>query len=382
MQESESADNSGHGKVVKLCDYLYEVTYTDYVKNFEKVRELLEATNPKLGACSAVQYGGIRGRNYDWYYDEAPEFVIHVPAKEGRHASVGVATLPRITAAMIDAGADEEVYDILPYFTLDGVNDAGMTVNINVVNYQEKGEYVMKTATRSDDLSPIMICRMILDKAGSIEEAIEFLSDWDIYSLRMMDECHFMLTGPASRTDGTRKTVVIEFVPDAEKHYQLSVVEKFVDDKMIMTNFHVTGFDGSEESLTAHPMGYERYQILKESYDLGKTVEGMKELMSKVNYSKFYDIDSDRFWYTDLCYGDLVLANRGEAALHGDPKRAGVYEKAVLQLIEDKKNATRTTDVKIWHTVHTSVYDIDRKVLSVQPQETGEYYDFDMTGRI
>ena len=375
-------NTTGHGEITKVTDYLYEVTYTGYEGSYADAQAYMEKYQPALGGCSSVQNGTIRGRNYDWTLDEAPEFVIHVPAAEGRHASVGVATTTSITAADVDAGEELDMYAILPYFTLDGINDAGVTINVNVVNYGEMGAYTMKTEDTSDDVCPLMVSRIVLDRAGTVEEALALISGMDIYSLGTQDECHFMLSGPASAEDDTLKTVVVEFIPDEDQHYQMNVIENFVDDKAIMTNFHLTGFDGTVESLTAHPMGYERYLILANAYDQGSTVNGMKDLMKKVYYTKAYDAYGDGFWYSDFAKGDLTMANTGEAALNGDYSRAGAYEETVRKAIETYLAGTRTSEEKAWHTVHTSVYDMENRTLSVLPQESGFSYDFDLTGRI
>jgi len=374
---------AGHSEIVKLTDYLFEVTYTQYDDGFAIAQDYFGTHYmPELGGCSSVQNGAIRGRNYDWTYDEAPEFIIHVPAAEGRHASVGVATSTLFTAADVEAGTPHEVYDFLPYLTLDGINDAGVTMNINVVNFGEMGAFVMKNDDSSDDICPLMVTRIVLDNAGSVAEALELLEGMDIYSLGNIEECHFMLSGPASAEDPSLKTVCVELIPDEEQHYRLSVIEDFVDGKAIMTNFHLTGFDGTVESLTDHPMGYERYLILAESYDQGATVSGMKDLMKKVYFTKAYDPWSELCWYTDYASGPLTKDNRGEAKLGGDYSKAGVYAETIAYNVEQYNNTTRDAAEKTWHTVHTSVYDIENGTLSVIPQEGGFSYDFDLNGRI
>jgi len=374
----EEKKEESTAKFTKVTDYLFEASYDDYEQYFEEAQAALELYKPQLGGCSSVQEGAIRGRNYDWTLDEAPEFVVHVPAKNKRHASIGVATTTRITAAEVESGADLDIYKILPYFTLDGINDAGVTINVNVVNFGEKGPFVMKTEDTSDDICPLMVSRIVLDSAGSVEEAIKLISKMDVFSIKNVEEAHFMISGPTSAADSTLKTVVVEFIPDENKHYQLNVIENFVDDKPIMTNFHLTGFDGSIESLTDHPMGYERYLILSDSYDLGKTVAGMKDLMEKVNYTKAYDPNSDMTWYTEFAEDSLTALNRGEKAIKGDYSKGGAYAEVLRYEMETYKTTTRTSEEKGWHTVHTSVYDIEKKTLSVIPQETSKSYDFSL----
>lgn len=194
--------------VSKVTDYLFEITCDDYEQNLDKANEYFRNYNPKLGGCSSVQNGPYRGRNYDWTFDEEPEFVIHVPANDaGRHASIGVCATTVITAADVENGDIEKAAYLLPYLTLDGINDAGLTVNINVVGFSEKGEYVLKNDDPSDDACPLMVPRLLLDNAASIDEALAMMEKMDIFSLGTEEEAHYMISGPQSPDGSTWHTV-------------------------------------------------------------------------------------------------------------------------------------------------------------------------------
>lgn len=365
--------------VTKVTDYLFEITCDDYEGNPEAVNQFFRKYNPKLGGCSSVQNGFFRGRNYDWTYDEEPEFIIHVPANAaGRHASIGVCATTEITAADVENIGIDKVRYILPYLTLDGINDAGLTVNINVVGYEEKGEYKLKNSDPAQNTCPLMVPRLLLDRCGSIDEALAMMAELDIFSLGTAEEAHYMISGPQSPDDSTFNTVVVELIPDENKHYQLNVIDfnkgDFVDNKPIMTNFHLTGFDGSVESLTRHPMGYERYLILRDNFDQGSTIRGMLDLMKKVYYTRCYDLYSDPYWYSELTMDDLDMTCRAEPCLHGNPDAAGPFADAVRDAVD--KYSTMKRDSTTWHTVHTSVYDIENRVLYVVPQEGGYAWEF------
>ena len=365
----------------KITDYLFETTYTDYEQYIDDASAYFTKYNPKLGGCSSVQNGAIRGRNYDWTYDEEPEFIIHVPANDaGRHASIGVVATSAMTAADVENGVDNPFLNYLPYSTLDGINDAGLCVNINVVGYEEMGEYALKTEDTSDDVCPLMVCRLLLDNCGSIDEALALLDTMDIFSLGTAEEVHFMISGPQSADDSTFNTVVVELIPDENKHYQLSVIDynkgEFVGNKPIMTNFHLTGFDGTVESATRHPMGFERWEILYECYDQGSTVRGMIDLMKKVYYTRCYDLYSDRAWYSEFAKGDLDMTMVGAEKLNGDVSAAGAYADAFRNAADSYASLDRNAST--WHTVHTSVYDCENRVLYMLPQEAGYAYEFSL----
>ena len=365
--------------VKRVTDYLFEITCDGYEQGLPAVNEYFRKYNPKLGGCSSVQNGAIRGRNYDWTFDEEPEFVIHVPADaSGRHASVGVCATTEVTAADIENGEIGKVIGLLPYLTLDGINDAGLTVNINVVGYQEKGDYVMKNDDPADDVCPLMVPRLLLDRASTVDEALAMMADMDIFSLGTQDEAHYMITGRRSAESDAVDTVVVELIPGGDRRYQLSVLSlnngDFVDGMPIMTNFHLTGFDGSVESLTRHPMGYERWQALRASFAQGATVRGMLDLMKKAYYTRTYDLFTDPYWYSELTAGDLDMTRVGEPCLHGDPDAAGPFADTVRDAVE--KYSAMKRDGRTWHTVHTSVYDTESKTLYVMPQEGSSVWEF------
>lgn len=375
-----SAENGEAGiPVSRVTDYLFEINCDGYEEHIGEANEYFTRYNPKLGGCSSVQNGYLRGRNYDWTFDEEPEFVIHVPANEnGRHASIGVCATTEITAADVENGGIGKVISLLPYLTLDGINDAGLTVNINVVGYEEMGEYVMKNDDPSDDTCPLMVPRLLLDNASSIDEAVAMMEEMDIFSLGTQEEAHYMISGPQSPDDSTFNTVVVELIPDEDMHYRLNVIDYskggFVDDRPVMTNFHLTGFDGSMESLTRHPMGYERYKILHDCFDQGSTVRGMMDLMKKVYYTRAYDLYIDPFWYSEFTAGDIDMTCRGAECLNGDPAAAGPFADAVIDAME--KYGAISRDGSTWHTVHTSVYDTENGVLYVIPQEGSCAWEF------
>ncbi|MDO4502855.1 MAG: carcinine hydrolase/isopenicillin-N N-acyltransferase family protein [Coriobacteriia bacterium] len=376
------AGTSVHGDIVRLSDYLFEVTYDSYEAAEGMAREYF-GKRYKLGACSSVQNGMIRGRNYDWYYDRTSTFVVHVPAAPGRHASVGVA-VGQVTPEQVLSGEPHLMYDILPFITLDGMNDQGLVMNVNVIQFGELGSFVMRTEDPSDDMFPLMACRLVLDKAATVQEALELMETMDFYSILNLDEAHFMISGKASAADPTYKTVVVELVPDEQHHYQLNVIEDFVDQKPIMTNFPLTGFDGTEGSLSPHPIGIERYWALSRDFGLGETVPGMLDLMKRAYYTRSYDPYVTPFWYSaHIGPGDgPKYTERGEDDLRGDLAKAGPFQDVVRQNIQKYRTRSRKDRFATWHTVHTSVYDAEALELSLMSQEGSIVYRFDLAGQL
>lgn len=386
----ESVDNS-RPDLVKIADNLYETTYTtDF--DWEDTASI-DLTG---FSCSAVQNGQYRGRNYDWTYADTDLCIIHTTVTENRpHASVGVADM----SFMVDDDGSYN-YAKLPFVTVDGINDAGVCIQVNVMPYGENGELI-HTETAEDDLSGAHVNRYILDYADSVEDALTLLKNKDIYSkMGTAEELHWMLSGPASKTDSTIKTVVIEVFPDG-----LHITEKFVDDKPIMTNINVSNFDGTADTVGLG-LGYERWQILDEYYDQANSVMGTFDLMEKVFFSKMYDLYGDRFWYseyngTDLTnyydaqtlksilgedtynfymdnYGGVYYTSAlwdGEKTINGDISRTGILS-PVVERAAKTYNAQNMENASLWITIHTSVYDLENLTLDIQIRESQDHLHF------
>ena len=343
----------------KIDSYIYYSEYDEL--DYEAAKEFFKQYKPEVGACSAVINGDIVGRNYDWKYDERASFVVRTPAQNGRHAVLGVAAgTSKLTQQFVDSGRSSEDYEIVPFLLLDGINDEGLFCEINIVPAGDKGRTIGTNADK-EDLCAIMIPRYVLDYASNITEAIALLSNRNVfaaYSDSLTEEFHFMLK------DSTGRTVVIEFIEN-----ELVVIDEFIEDKPILTNLYLHEYDGTRETLTPYAMGIERQAILTDGFDSASSEIGMLNLMMSVWYSKAYSEDLYPIWYSEFNgnhsepYGNLTKDSPPEA-----------YE-PILELVrgwfaEHKRNG------KTWQTVHTSIYNLAEKKMTVIPQETGKMFSY------
>lgn len=375
---------------VKIADHLYEATYK---KDTEWKNEI--SANWLAFGCSAVQNGNFRGRNYDWNYADTDICIVHAEVSEKRpHASVGVADM----SFLMNADGTYN-YDNLPFAMVDGINDAGLCVQVNVMPFGENGA-IPHTDSTEDDIWNANVLRFILDNAASVEEALALIKDKDIHSeLGTAEELHWMISGAATKDDKTIKTVVVEIFPDGQH-----ITDKFIDDKPIMTNFNVSNFDGTANTIGIG-FGYERWETLKENFDQANSVMGTFDLMEKVYFTKMYDLYIDNFWYSEYNGTDLgkyydaeALKNLlgedvynfyienygavyynsllwdGEKALKGDPEKAGIIAPSVKNVA--KKYNDQPTDGSLWITIHTSVYDLENKTLDIQVRESQDHLHF------
>lgn len=329
--------------ITKVCDYLYETTMDTYEPTAAYAL-MTDENFDYAAACSAVRNGKYFGRNFDWYYDKSVEFIMHVPAAEGRFASVGVVGgLPMMKAKLVESGKDSEYYAMLPYLTVDGINENGVTVSMNVVPNDFPNTNIKGNG--GPTITTLMVPRYILDNARSARHAVELIQDANIvYSAVGKMEFHYMIADE-------NETYIVEFFGDSIA---------YTDELKIMTNYFVT-----IDTLTAHAMGMERYDILKAGYAQANTLDGMRDLMQSVKYSQMYDRSVDPFWYSEYNgdwreygYPDLTIRSP-----HSE------YEKVIKDGIRRRKLNARKLIYDIWHTQHETIYDIENKTLEIYVQE-------------
>lgn len=338
--------------IKKANDYLYEITYDDY--KYDK--NLKTITTVEDFGCSSVKNGNYYGRNFDFIYNDIPEFVVKVNKTKERHASIGVTTLSGIHKSDDIEKSHKEKLELLPNFMLDGINDAGVICSDNVVP-KEDVEPITGTNIGKEDLHIAFIVRYVLDNANSADHAIELLKDKNIYGdLGSHYNLHFMIADK-------NKTYVVEFIDNK------IVVEEKKDNEQIMTNYYV-----NMDNLTENGAGVERYNILKDNYNEGNTFEGMWNLLKRVEYSNAYLFDTDNPWLSEY----IPLSIR-------ENKDSAEYNEAINLLDNIKKEywVTRTKNMRtpsnplFWQTTHNSTYDIKNKKLRVTIQENyDKYYEY------
>lgn len=334
--------------ITKLDDYLYSVN-CDHV-SIEFANWLTTKLSVQTDAgCSSVRKGGLIGRNYDWYYSEEAEFVVHCGGHGEKYSSIGIASNTELTDSFVNSGMYSPIYHFLELYTVDGINEKGLVVNTNSVF----GDGVLPTTGTNPGgmrLCTALIPRYLLDNAASVDEAISLLQEADLYSYTVDGdsfELHFMISDP-------EKTAVVDFIDNNLVVYY---------DKNILTNFYM-----NLDDYTDHSVGIERFNILTDGYDSISDKHSLLELMKKVWYSKGYELESQ--WYSD-CYG-YIVNEKGEIFVHSS--NPDDFTDTFLKTSEEL--LPRTRDSKCWSTTHTSLYDLDALTITVIPQENDHEYTF------
>ncbi len=320
-----------YSEPVKLADYLYEMSYEDYAADYGKALEM------DFAACSAVRNGNFYGRNLDFYYNNMAEVVVHVAAKEGRYASVGICPF----LAEGDSLSDE-MARILPNYTYDGINEKGVCCNVNVVPRQDVAP-VTGTNPGKEELAAVCVVRMILDRAATANEALKLIKEYNVSGSMGDFNFHWMV-------NDDKESYIIEIIDNK--------IVAWASFGHIMTNFYAT-----LDSLTPHACGVERYKILEDNYAMGATMDGMDSLMRMVRYTKAYEKTTVPFWYSEF-YGD---DHGKDLNLYSDTTEFAEKLGRIEQLYENMERENG-----MWITTHCSIYDIGKRRFRLYVQENYE----------
>ena len=333
------------GQVTKAADMLYEVTFDEYSAEFPSSSAAYEQMTGDM-ACSCVRSGGFVGRNFDYFMNQCPTFVIRTTAKEGRYAAVGVGRLAQMNSETVENGLPQEKLDLLPWFLLDGMNEKGLVVTSNVLYKADWGE-VPHTGTNpgAPELNDVLLVRPLLDNCATVDEAVEYMKEFNITPMGSENfDLHYMISDP-------EKTCVVEFINN----------EIIVKEQYIMTNYFT-----NMDKLPEHPIGLERMQILRENYEEGNTMEGMYRLMQKVRYTNSYCTSNG--WYSELGLTYEQLQNVSEEAKAYLEMEQAEFEEEQKYV---KENGFREV-TEWWDTTHNTVYDINNGKIWVTVHERYE----------
>lgn len=371
-------------QVDKNNNYLYFADYKldsdDYVKAYSYLNTNLTPTPPR--GCSSLKYGNNYGRNFDWEYDEDVDVVIKTSKKKCngvKYDTLGVAHLFNFTKEYIDKRPGSELFDILPFCIVDGINSNGLYINTNVVSrYDNPGPTYVKPGAFTQQTPMSAVCREILDFCGDVNEALDRLDKMTIAINNSLiesgQELHWLIG------DKSGACVVVEIVNN-----QLVVVNK-----TFMTNFYLNGttplandkyytpadvpthIPSVENGLGLFSQGVERYNIISDKLQSGTLNNDPLTLLdffsNDLKYTRTYtNFESgDPVWYSEFTgIGNLTIDSPTTD-----------FEPTLISALNKFKNRLRTDQIKTWQTVHSCVYDTDNNNLFIKTQENDKIYKF------
>ncbi|MGN0169993.1 MAG: linear amide C-N hydrolase [Lachnospiraceae bacterium] len=166
---------------------------------------------PTIGCSSftCMDEEGTRyfGRNYDFYTTSG--MIVKTNPGNGRYASISSVDLQFLgikDGAHLDSLMQKVLCLAATYTPLDGINEAGVSCGI-YMSYQGEDDAVTATDQTTDkpDLTSSVMLRLILDYAGSVEEAVELVEQYDLHD-SANTSFHYMVA------DSTGKSAILEWV--------------------------------------------------------------------------------------------------------------------------------------------------------------------------
>jgi choloylglycine hydrolase len=224
------------GTVTEIDDYpLYTL---DYSSDYKFDEYLSTGRFPDLGSNSSSDgdfqctcfsaFGGDKrflGRNYDWPSPSTCYIVFTDPPNA--YASVSTVDLSFFSYSHDeppDFEGNQNTLRGLPYNPFDGMNEMGVAIGMNALD-EARGPADPSKVT----IGELQLIRLVLDYAGSTQEAIELAQQ---YNIRMEEPpIHYLIA------DSSGHSVIIEFV-----NREMEVIHN-TDPWQVTTNFVITGLD-------------------------------------------------------------------------------------------------------------------------------------------
>lgn len=213
------------------------------------------------------------GRNFDWENCEAMVVESH---PENGYASLSTVNMDFITqnvgGGMVGMALNlDEVKTLAAlYAPLDGMNEAGLAVSVNMI----QDSAAIEQNTEKPDITTTTAIRLLLDQAGNVDEALELLGQYDLHgSMGMM--IHFAIA------DSTGRSVAVEYVDN----------EMIVIETPVLTNFYLA--EGEKQGIGTE-QSHERYDILLNQLDETPQMgmEDVRDALDSVSKDNFGEFES------------------------------------------------------------------------------------------
>lgn len=212
------------------------------------------------------------GRNFDW---ENCEAMIVASYPENGYASLSTVNMDfiiqNVSGAVEMAMRADAVKTLAAlYAPLDGMNEAGLAVSVNMI----QDSATISQDTEKPDITTTTAIRLLLNQAGDVEEALELLGQYDMHaSMGIM--VHFALA------DASGRSVAVEYVDN----------EMIVKETPVLTNFYLA--EGEKYGIGTQ-QSHERYEILMERLEEDKALEmpDMRDALDRVSKDNFEEFAS------------------------------------------------------------------------------------------
>lgn len=225
--------------------------------------------------CSTVAVkdsngGALFGRNFDWEHCEAMVVLSHPESGYASLSTVNVDFISQGGLAGVAMKKDEIKTMAALYAPLDGMNEKGLAVSVNMI--QDSAS--IEQDTEKPDITTTTAIRLLLDRAATVEEALKLLEKYDMHaSMGMM--VHFALA------DTTGRSVAVEYVDN----------EMVVAETPVLTNFYLA--EGEKHGIGTK-QSHTRYDMLMEWLKQNETMDetDVRDALSSVSKGNFGEFES------------------------------------------------------------------------------------------
>lgn len=225
--------------------------------------------------CSTVSVknadgGYLFGRNFDWQTCDA--LVVVSYPREG-YASVSTVNLGFIrqgAGSSANMPTDEMLTVAALYAPLDGMNEKGLCVSVNMI----RDNATIRQDTGKADITTTTAIRLMLDKAATAEEALELLRQYDLHA-SFGTMVHFAIA------DSTGNSVAVEYIDD-----EIVVIET-----PVLTNFYLA--EGKKQGIGTS-QSHTRFEILEKTLEEhpSMTAQQVRDALDGVSKDNFGEFES------------------------------------------------------------------------------------------
>ena len=211
------------------------------------------------------------GRNFDWQNCEA---LVLVSKPEEGFASISTVNLDFLSQSGGAVGAALQMDEVRTfaalYAPLDGMNEAGLAVAVNMIQDSD----TIAQDTGKPDLTTTTAVRLLLNRAEDVNGALDLLEQYDLHaSMGMM--VHLALA------DVHGRSVAVEYVDN-----EMTVVET-----PVVTNFYLA--EGEKHGVGTG-QSHERFERLTQTLSRRDTMgmDDMRDALDSVSKDNFGEFES------------------------------------------------------------------------------------------
>lgn len=210
--------------------------------------------------------GALMGRNYDWEGENGTAMIIYTEPENG-YASYSTCWLDFLGfgEGWKPEGTSNQYMSLAAiYVPLDGINEKGLAIADLMVGDNEQ----TNQKTDKVDLTTTTAIRLLLDKAATVDEAVELLGQYDMNS--DIGTGHHLAI-----SDATGKSVVVEYIDNV----------MYVTETPVVTNHYLT--EGEKYGVGNDESHARLGKVLAMDEEAGSVMDVMqvRDVMQNVSYA-------------------------------------------------------------------------------------------------